>query len=108
MGLNMCKMGLNTLPRNGRVETHFGGVETHSGVSTHPQTGGETQTKGSQAHYHRENEQTHINTGGKKNANPLNKMSLRFTGRSTVSCVMWYCPQHDNTMTMLTLNTRTR
>ena len=30
-----------------------------------------------------------------------------FTGRPTVSCVMWCCPQHDNTMTMLTLNTRT-
>ena len=37
----------------------------------------------------------------------LNKMLVRFTGRSTVTCVMWCCPQHDNTMTMLTLNTRT-
>ena len=27
---------------------------------------------------------------------------------STVACVMWLCPQHNNTMTMLTLNTRTR
>ena len=34
-------------------------------------------------------------------------MLAQFTGRSSPSCVLWCCPQHDNTMTTLTLNTRT-
>ena len=38
----------------------------------------------------------------------LNTMLACFTHASTVSCVMWRSPQHSNTMTMLTLNARTR
>ena len=37
----------------------------------------------------------------------LNTMFDQFTGRLSPSCVMWCCPQRHNTMTMLTLNTRT-
>ena len=64
VGLNMCKMGLNTLRKNGGVETHFG-------VSKHPQTG---KRKISQhAHFHLENEHKKIIRCGVWNANPSTK-----------------------------------
>ena len=118
----MCTLGLITLPKNGGVETHFGSVETqkkvetHFGVSTPPQTGIETQNKGlstpvpkrkisQHACAHRENEHK---TGVAYAKKTINEMLAQFTGRSTVSCALWRCLQHDSTMTLLTLNTRTR
>ena len=78
----------------------------------------ETQTKSSQHLELKENHSTLLFFIDKISKNKkhdlrvqnrsINKMLLRFTGPSTGACVMWRCPQHDNTMTMLTLNTRTR
>ena len=59
------------------------------------------------AHFHRENEQKK-STGVAYTTKTLNKMLAQFTGRSTVPRVLWRCPQHENTMTLLTLNTITR
>ena len=39
MGLNTSKMGLNTLSKNGCVETHFGHVETQEQVLKTSQEG---------------------------------------------------------------------
>ena len=109
MGLNMCKTGFNTsiwgLTPSQKMEV----LRPMFGSQHPPQTGVDRLSQ--HAFFFREKKKQTKTTGlayWRKERQPLNTMLGCFTHPSTVACAMWRCPQHNNTMTILTLNTRAR
>ena len=106
-----CVSGVSTTPpqKNGGVETHCGSVETHfRHVRPKNKCSDPLKKKSLHLEFQEEAQQSCFKrkkstcTACTKKKNQLSTCMLGcFTHSRTVSCVMWRCPQHNRTTTML-------